>query len=399
MVGQASQRSWGQATKWQPRRAFLSPRYYGGFLAASVLCVCSTLPHCLAQQTNSLDREAFRKVTTIAGNGKTGRALQRGPALEIPLSNPFGIQPDANGNLIVASYDQHVVYQLDSSYRRAHIIAGTGMSGLSGKSGDRPTEVLMNQPHEVQIDQRGNILIADTMNHRVGMIAAETGRWVNVAGTGEPGFAGDEGAADEAQINQAYSIVVDDWDLFIADLQNQRIRYVDLQSGIIKTICGNGKKSLPVDGGLAVEQSLAGPRSLAIDDENLWVVLREGNSIWRIDRRDQRIYHVAGTGERGFTGDGGDAKLATFAGPKGITVDPGVAVYIADTENHAIRKIDLANGQISTVMGASGQAGFDGDGDEVAKRKLARPHGVCLLPSGQLLIGDSENHRVRMLER
>ena len=85
------------------------------------------------------DFSSSRKVTTIAGNGKTGRALERGPALEIPLSNPFGIQPDADGNLIVASYDQHVVYQLDSSYRSAHIIAGTGMSGLSGKSGERPT--------------------------------------------------------------------------------------------------------------------------------------------------------------------------------------------------------------------------------------------------------------------
>lgn len=350
-------------------------------------------------EAQQIERAQFRRIVTIAGNGKTGRAAEQGRALDVPLSNPFGVQPEADGSLIVASYDQHVIYRLDANYRNLKLIAGTGKAGLSGSDGDRATQVDFNQPHEVQVDDEGNIYIADTQNNRVGLIDAETRRWKLIAGTGEQGFAGDNGPAQRALMNQAYSIVLDEDLLFIADLRNHRIRKVDLRTGRIETICGNGKSELPTDGGLAVEQPLAGPRSLAVDPENLWIVLREGNSVWRIDRHDDRIYHVAGTGKKGFTGDGGQAKNATFAGPKGIAVDPREALYIADTENHAIRKVNLRTGGISTVVGNTGQPGFDGDGGEVARRKLARPHGVCLLPNGNLLIGDSENHRLRMLER
>ena len=340
-----------------------------------------------------------KKIATIAGNGKTGQPAEQGRGLEIPLSNPFGVQTEKDGSLIIASYDQHVIYRMDASYRGMRLIAGSGNAGLSGKNGDRPTSVDLNQPHEVQIDAAGNIYIADTMNHRVGMIEAATGRWKNIAGTGEKGFSGDGGQASQATLDQAYSIAVDGTQLFIADLQNQRIRVVDLGTGVITTVCGNGQKEMPVDGGLANQQPLKGPRSLAVDAENIWIVLREGNSVWRIDRADNRIYHVAGASEKGYSGDGGNAKLATFAGPKGIAVDPRTALYIADTENHAIRKIDLGSGKISTLVNATGKAGFNGDGIELRERQLARPHGVCVLPDGDLLIGDSENHRLRMVSQ
>lgn len=373
--------------------------FYRSALYLSLICFSAEVRAQPAPSDTSSQvvNSGFRKITTIAGNGKTGQPVQKGRALDVPLSNPFGIQPESDGSLIIASYDQHVIYRLDPTYRRLERIAGNGTKGFSGKDGDLPLQVAMNQPHEVQVDADGNIFIADTMNHRVGMIEADTGRWKTVAGSGQPGFSGDGGPAKEAELKQAYSIIVDGQDLFIADLQNQRIRKVRLRNGVIETLCGNGTKEMPTHGGAAISQPLAGPRSLAADPDNLWIVLREGNSVWRIDRNDGRIYHVAGTGEKGFSGDGGPAKKATFAGPKGITVDPGVALYIADTENHAIRRVDLENGLISTVIGKSGKPGFDGDGDEIQNRQLSRPHGVCLLPGGELLIGDSENHRVRML--
>ncbi len=355
---------------------------------------------CTAFWTSSFPVQAqYQQIQTIAGNGKTGAFHEKGRALEIPLSNPFGIQPEADGSLIIASFDQHVLYRMDPTYSRIERIAGTGRAGYSGTGGEHATDVSMNEPHEIQVDAHGNIFVADTKNHRVGMIEAATGRWSVVAGTGSVGFSGDNAAASEATMNQAYSIAVDDQELFVADLGNHRIRKVDLRSGIITTICGTGLKQSPIDGGLAIEQSLAGPRSLAIDRNNLWIVLREGNSVWRIDRRQGRIFHVAGTGEKGFAGDGGDAKLAQFNGPKGIAVDPDVAVYVADTENHAIRKINLNSGKISTSVGSpQGEAGFNGDGDALSTRLLRRPHGVCLLKSGELLVGDSENHRVRILK-
>lgn len=342
----------------------------------------------------------YNQIRTIAGNGQTEPLREQGRALDTALSNPFGIQPEAGGSLIIASYDQHVIYRLDSGYTTLRRIAGTGKPQQSGSGGEHPTNVGLNQPHEIQVDKLGNIFVADTRNHRVGKINASTGRWETVAGTGTAGFSGDGHMAAEAQMDQAYSIAVDGSDLFIADLMNHRIRHVDLRTGIIKTVCGTGEKKPPNDAGLAIEQPLAGPRSLAVDPENVWIVLREGNSVWRLDRRDGRVYHVAGSGEKGFAGDNADAKLAKLNGPKGIAVAPGTAVYIADTENHAIRRVDLASGKISTLVGSpKGEPGFSGDGDELHKRLLRRPHGVCLLENGNLLIGDSENHRVRMLTR
>lgn len=360
-------------------------------LLACLALICGAPEMALAQSPG-------RSIRTIAGNGQTGPARDKGRATEMSVSNPFGIQPEADGSLIIASFDQHVLYRLDPSYGRLERIAGTGKAGLSGRGGEQPTDVAMHEPHEIQVDGEGNIFVADTKNHRVGKIDGATGRWSVVAGTGQVGFSGDGTWAAEATMNQAYSIAVDGQDLFIADLGNHRIRHVGLGTGLIKTICGNGEKVAPRDGGLALEQPLQGPRSLAIDSQNLWIVLREGNSVWRIDRKLGTIHHVAGTGKKGFSGDGGDAKLATLNGPKGIAVDPGVAVYIADTENHAIRRVDLKSGNISTVVGsATGQAGYNGEGEDVAERLLRRPHGVCLLKTGELLIGDSENHRVRLV--
>lgn len=353
----------------------------------------------LAAQESERGRPYFRSVITIAGNGRSGPPRERGQALEVPLSNPFGVQPEADGSLIIASFDQHVLFRLDANYRRLELIAGSGKKGLSGRSGDFPRKIMFNAPHEIQVDPQGNIFVADTSNHRVGKISAATGRWEPVAGTGEVGFAGDAGNAVEAKLNQAYSIAIDGNELFVADLKNHRIRKVDLKLGTIDTVCGTGQKGMPSDGQNALEQPLAGPRSLAVDTDNLWVVLREGNSVWRIDRQTATIHHVAGTGKKGFTGDGGPARDATFKGPKGIAVDPGTALFVADTENHAIRRIDLKTGFVSTVMGKTGKRGFDGDGDAVEARKLARPHGVCLLPSGDLLVGDSENHRLRLLRQ
>ena len=349
--------------------------------------------------SNSVASAQFTKIATIAGSGKTGAVEKQGDALAIALSNPFGIEPDSQGRLIIASFDQHVIYRLSADRKRIEVIGGNATEGLSGKSGDVATDIAMNQPHEVRVDSQDNIYIADTRNHRVGLIDPN-GKWKSIAGTGATGYSGDGGPATAATMNQAYSIAVDGAELFIADLMNHCIRKVDLPSGTISTICGNGKKGRPVDGALAKDQQLEGPRSLAIDKQNLWIVLREGNSVWRIDRATGKIHHVAGTGQKGFEGDSGDAKLCKLNGPKGAAVQPGVALYIADTENHAIRMVDLKTNLITTIAGSpKGQPGFNGDGDQPATRLLKRPHGVCWLPTGDLLIGDSENHRVRILTK
>ncbi|MEE2641365.1 MAG: hypothetical protein VX768_12115 [Planctomycetota bacterium] len=349
------------------------------------------LPHAVV-----CPQASFSRVETLAGNGKPGPPTAGHP-LEVPVSNPFGIHPTPDGGLVIVSFDQHVILKINSGGTLLKVIGGTGTRGNSGKEKSLATRVQENSPHEVQVDSEGNVLVADTFNHRVGIIRQSSGTWETLAGTGQAGFSGDEGPARQASFHQAYSIALSGDQLFVADLKNHRIRQIHMKKGTIHTVCGTGKRKMPRDGELAKTQPLSGPRSLAVDKKNLWIVLREGNSVWRMDRKSKRLYHVAGTGKKGFSGDGGDARKAALSGPKGIAVDPGKAIYIADTENHAIRRVDLVTRQISTVMGGTGKKGFDGDGLNVQMRMLARPHGVFLMANGDLLVGDSENHRVRRL--
>jgi NHL repeat len=342
---------------------------------------------------------AWREIVTLAGNGQAAAAVVDGAALDVSVSNPFGVEPTADGNLLIVSYDRHVLFHLDLQSSRLRRLAGTGIAGLEMAAGISALKMPMHFPHEVRLGEDGGIFVADTTNHRVVRIDAGTAIWETIAGTGKAGFGGDGGLASRAEFNEAYSIALSRDQLFVADLQNQRVRQVDLKTGLIQTVAGTGQKARTLDGGLASEQPLHGPRSLAVDSDNLWIVLREGNSVWRVDRKTGVIHLVAGTGQKGFSGDGRQAREARLNGPKGIAVDPGKFVYIADTENNVIRSVNLTNGLIDTVAGdLTGKKGFNGDGLNPRERLLARPHGVCLL-ADQLIIGDSENHRVRALRR
>jgi sugar lactone lactonase YvrE len=184
--------------------------------------------------------------------------------------------------------------------------------------------------------------------------------------------------------------------LDICDIGNHRIRRVDLRSGEISTLSGTGERKTTPDGAPLAGTPLNGPRALAFDGKsNLYLALREGNAVYRIDLKTNTLHHVAGTGAKGYTGDGGDAKKATLSGPKGIAVGPGGNVYLADTENHVIRIIRVADGTIDTIVGD----GKRGDGPDGPPRscRLAQPHGIHVDRAGNVHIGDSSNHRVRKL--
>jgi DNA-binding beta-propeller fold protein YncE len=215
-----------------------------------------------------------------------------------------------------------------------------------------------------------------------------------------PGFQdspGDGGPAKAAQLRQPHSIAVDSHgQLLICDIGNHRIRRVDLSTGRIETYAGTGERQPTPDGAPRDGTPLNGPRTIAIDAEgHLYLALREGNAIYRIDRNTQRIHHVAGTGEQGYSGDGGPARRATLAGPKGLACARG-RLYVADTENHVVRGIDLERGVITTVLGI----GRRGDGPEPDPNRcaLSRPHGLFAGADGVLYVGDSEAHRIRVLK-
>jgi sugar lactone lactonase YvrE len=174
-----------------------------------------------------------------------------------------------------------------------------------------------------------------------------------------------------------------------------RIRRVDLATGVIETYAGTGERQPTPDGAPVKATPLNGPRTIAFDSDGaLYLALREGNAIYRIDTARGTLHHIAGTGEQGYSGDDGDARRARLGGPKGLVWSRGV-LYVADTENHVVRAVDLADGIIRSVLGT----GQRGDGPEPDPRRcaLARPHALAVDAAGRLYVADSEAHRIRLL--
>ena len=247
------------------------------------------------------------------------------------------------------------------------------------------------------------MFFVEMKNHLVRQVNAETDLISMVAGTGKASFGGDGGPAIKARFSNPHSIAlyepVERRELYIADIGNHRIRRMDLITGIIETIAGDGGRQLPVDGQTARGNSIVGPRALFVHGDTLWIALREGHSVWRMELpgNDAEILrHIAGTGQRDFPGDDGPAKQATFNGPKRIAVGPQENVYVVDTENQAIRKIDTKSVGITTIAdsGPEGRS-YKGYGGLATAAKLDRPHGICVSRDGVVYIGDPNSQRVR----
>jgi DNA-binding beta-propeller fold protein YncE len=252
-------------------------------------------------------------------------------------------------------------------------------------------------PHEIQFDAAGHLYIAERDNHVIRKVDAKTGVISTFAGTGTAGFSGDAGPAARAELRQPHSIAVtpDRRSLLICDIGNHRVRRVDFATGGIDTVGGTGERRPTPDGAPLRGTPLNGPRTIAFDRAgNLYLALREGNAIYRVDARRQTIHHLAGTGEQGYSGDGGLARTARLAGPKGLAWARD-RLDVADTENHVIRRIDLKTGLIRTVLG-TGQRG-DGPEPDPLRCALSRPHGVLADSRGVLYVSDSEAHRIRTL--
>jgi DNA-binding beta-propeller fold protein YncE len=339
------------------------------------------------------------RVTTIAGTGVAGYEPEgpRGADADIaPINNPYGIVIGPDRALYFCEVDTGRTRRLDMENRRLRTYAGNGVSAYTGEA-SRANQTSFAAPHEIRFDEQGNLYIVERDGHAVRRIAARTGFVSRVAGTGLAGFEGDGGSSLLAKLRQPHSIAFDaDGNLLICDIGNQRLRSISRQSGIISTLSGTGERLPTPDSAELTGTPLLGPRSIDTDNEgNAYLVLREGNAVFKLDIRGNRLERIAGTGEKGYSGDGGSAMDATFNGPKGIAHSrTDNSLYIVDTENHVIRKISLSSGLIETVLG-TGELGDGPDGDPL-KCKLNRPHGVCV-DAGTVYVTDSENHRVRAI--
>ena len=329
-----------------------------------------------------------RTVDTVAGDGAAGNNGDSGRAIKLHIDQPFGVEIGPDGALYITEVGQHRVRRLDLASGELSTVAGCGRKGYSGDGGPA-TQAELNEPYEVRFDRDGNLVFVEMQNHVVRRVDRQSGKISTIVGRGQPGFGGDDGPATKASLRQPHSIAFDSTGaLYIADIGNHRIRRVDAKTGIIRSIAGNGQKQLPKSGTKAQDQPMLGPRALVVDDKWLWIALREGNSVWRLDLTSGLVEHVAGKGRKGYSGDGGDPLEATFDGPKGIAIDRRGHVYVMDTENQTLREINLEKNLVRTVAGNGPQArGFGGDGGDALAAMFDRPHGLCVAPDGSLYIG------------
>lgn len=336
------------------------------------------------------------EISTIAGTGTAGYSGDSGPGTKAKTANIYGLEIGPDGALYFCEIDNHIIRRLDLNNGTVSTVAGNGTKGYSGDGGPA-LKASLNEPYEIRFDRTGNMFFVEMRNNIVRRVDAKTKTISTVAGNGSQGFSGDGGKATQAQLSSPHSIALDgEGGLYIADIGNHRIRRVALKAGTIDTFSGTGEKAATPDGAPVSGTSLNGPRTMAFEKRgDMFLALREGNAVYRIDMKKHTLHHIAGTGEKGYTGDGGPAKSADLSGPKGIAVGAG-GVYIADTESHTIRRIDLKTGVITTVAGDGTQ--HDGPDGDPLHCGLARPHGVFVGDDGAVYIGDSENHRVRVLK-
>lgn len=340
-------------------------------------------------------------ISAVAGTGEKGFAGDGGPAAKAKLDQPFHVAFDSKGNLHFSDTFNHRIRRVDAKTGVITTVAGNGRKGQGGDGGPA-TVAMLNEPYGICFDDKDNLYIVDRLNFCIRKVDAKTGTISTLAGTpGKSGFAGDGGPADKALFREPNGICFDGAGrLYIADVADQRVRAVNLPEGTIQTAAGNGKKISAGDGGPLKDATFAGPRAVAKGpDKCLYVVEREGNSVRKIDLKQGTIERYAGTGKKGYTGEGGPAKDATFDGPKELAIDKDGNVFVVDTENEVIRRIDAKTGIITSVAG-KGKSKTPGLGDSgpATAATLGRPHGVAVGPDGALYIGDTNSHRIRRVK-
>ncbi len=346
-------------------------------------------------------------ISTVAGSGPAGEGMggfsgDSGPATSATLNNPIGVTVDSAGNAFIADAGNRRIRKVSAGTGIITTVAGNG-TFASGNLGDNgPATAAEIVPLGIALDAAGNLIIADTGSVRVRKVDAATQIITTIAGTGESGYSGDGGPATAASLRAPNAVAVDAaGNILITDSLNYRLRKVDAKTGIISTVGGNGLARVPDENGPATASALTYPGGIVFDAAGNLFIADTGNSrIRRVDAATGIITTVAGNNLLSFSGDGGPASAADLSAPNGIAIDGAGNLFVADTSNQRIRKIDT-KGIITTVAGNSQpsfQAGFSGDGDQATKALLNYPRGVAIDGAGNLFIADTGNHRIRRVD-
>lgn len=340
------------------------------------------------------------QICTFVGTGEAGKGDEGLDRLQTELYLPQDVTIGANGEVFVLDWNNHrvLVIEPSGSVRRA---LGTGEVG-DGPEGDART-MAINHPTHLSISPSGTFIVAVWHNSKLLEYDPATETAATLAGTGDRGFAGDGGPLGEALFDLPVATAFDgEGNMFITDQVNQRIRMVDRQ-GVVRTVCGNGMAGFVGDGGPAASAQVGFPDGespppsgrLVVDPAgNLYFADSGNHRVRRIDVAGT-ITTVAGNGAPTYGGDGGPATLASLSRPSDVDVDDSGNLYIADTDNACIRRVD-PDGVITTVAGICGARGYDGDGGMATAALLDQPYGIAVTKD-LLYVADTLNHRIRIL--
>ena len=337
-------------------------------------------------------------ITTIAGSGTqtssvvaSSVAASSEPPPDFPDLDPLA-EP-------VKTKDEKVV-QLSDQSGMVRFVTGAAERGLYKGDGGPALEATLNFPSATAVDSRGTVYIADTFNHRVRRVDARTGVITTMAGSGKARFGGDGGSADKALLNEPVALALDEprSRLYIADLANYRVRVVDVSAGTIATYAGNGTQEYDGDGGPALQAGLSGPSGLAVDGEgNLYIADTFNGRIRKVDVATGLINTVAGDGTE-YRYQGMPNEFSTgLSRPAGIALGVDGRLYITDSDNHLIRMWNPKT-KIITAIAGNGKADFGGDGGPATAASLSYPFGVAVDAAGTVYIADTFNHRIRCIQ-
>jgi sugar lactone lactonase YvrE len=385
-------------------------------------------------------------IRTVVGSGEAGWSGDGGAAVAARLNDPKAVALDHDGNLLIADSENHVIRKVDrrsglittvagctsshdsplavmnraavpatddplsegsSSAEAAfmqqsdlsgtvrYVVNGVGSTKRFAGDGGRALDALLNFPTAIAADAEGDLYIADTMNHRIRRVDARTGRITTIAGVGLPRFGGDGGPSVAAGLNEPAALVVQGARLYVADQSNNRIRMVDLRTGVITTVAGTGTATFNGDGKPATEAALAGPSGLTIGtDGRLYIADTFNGRIRAVDPATGIIETVVGDGgEYRYQGEM-EASSPSLSRPSGIAVDLEGNVFMTDSDNHLVRRWDRVAGRIDRVAG-TGSANYGGDGKTPLEASLNYPFGVVMDQENHLFVADTFNHRIR----
>jgi len=388
-------------------------------------------------------------LATLAGTGDPGFAGDGRQASQANLNEPKGLAIGGQRQLFIADSENHVVRRVDLATGLIATVAGcapveamqvprpgeaepvfeeeadplaetsqktteqftqqTDLSGTVryligaaapkrfGGDGGPATEAMLNFPTAVAVDARGHLYIADTMNHRIRCVDAQTGIITTIAGTGQARFSGDGGPADRAALNEPAALAIDaQGQLYIADQSNNRVRAVDLKTGMIRTVAGTGSAAYDGDGKPAAESSLAGPSGLAVAAGTLYIADTFNGRIRSVDLVTGLIATAAGDGGSYRYQSPDDPPSASVSRPSGIALDRDGNLFLTDSDSHLVRRWERATGLVTRIAG-TGSASSAGDGGAALAAGLCYPFGIVADGDRTLLIADTFNHRVRAL--